>query len=145
MYGWLIDDAGRVLVQDTSGGFNLPGGSPEPEDRDLVATLVREADEESQVVVTEAVYLGYELWPGAGREPAAYVRMVGRNGRFDRRRPDPDDGRLHGRLMTTLAEAPGLRGWGQSGVVQAAAAGSIAERLWGLPVGAPAVPSRYVS
>jgi hypothetical protein len=37
----------RVLVQDDDGVFNLPGGTPEPEDGgDLVATLVREAFEE---------------------------------------------------------------------------------------------------
>lgn len=25
VYGWLMDDAGRVLVQDTGNRFNLPG------------------------------------------------------------------------------------------------------------------------
>jgi 8-oxo-dGTP pyrophosphatase MutT (NUDIX family) len=52
VYGWLLDGAGRVLVQDTGTRFNLPGGSPEHDDADLAATVAREAMEESQVTVT---------------------------------------------------------------------------------------------
>lgn len=81
VYGWLVDDAGRVLVQDTGDRFNLPGGSPEPIDVDLAATVVREAMEESQVTVTDVVYLGYEQVQRAGR-PQALVRTVGRIGEF---------------------------------------------------------------
>ena len=52
VYGWLLcPQTGRVLVQDDEGVFNLPGGTPEPEDADLAATLVREAFEENQVRV----------------------------------------------------------------------------------------------
>ena len=40
-----------MLVQDDDGVFNLPGGTPESYDADLVATLVREAFEENQVRV----------------------------------------------------------------------------------------------
>ncbi|MGH3774030.1 MAG: hypothetical protein ACRDRW_22010 [Pseudonocardiaceae bacterium] len=47
-----MDAVGRVLVQDTGDGFNLPGGSQEPGDADLVA---REAMKESQVTVTDVV------------------------------------------------------------------------------------------
>ena len=52
VYGYLLcPRTCRVLVQDDDGVFNLPGGTPEPEDADLVATLVREAFEENQVRV----------------------------------------------------------------------------------------------
>lgn len=47
VYSWLFDDAGRVLVQDTGTGHNLPGGTPEPFDADLASTAIREALEES--------------------------------------------------------------------------------------------------
>ena len=45
VYGYLLCPVtARVLMQDDGGVFNLPGGTPEPEDHgDLVATLVREA------------------------------------------------------------------------------------------------------
>jgi 8-oxo-dGTP diphosphatase len=80
VYGWLMDDAGRVLVQNTGNRFNLPGGSPEPGDADLAATVVREAMEESQVTVTEVVYLGYEQVHRAG-QPRALVRTDGQDQR----------------------------------------------------------------
>ena len=52
VYGYLLCPwTYRVLVQDDNGVFNLLGGMPEPEDADLVATLVREAFEENQVRV----------------------------------------------------------------------------------------------
>jgi hypothetical protein len=48
VYGYLLCPVTcRVLVQDNDGVFNLPGGTPEPEDADLAATLMREAFEES--------------------------------------------------------------------------------------------------
>jgi hypothetical protein len=119
VYGWLLDPYGRVLVQDTGLGFNLPGGSPEPGDVDAVATLGRESLEESQVGVGSAVLLGFEEMWAPGFEPVALARMVGRISRFGPRRPDPDGGRLLGRRMTSLACAVRLLGWGESGAAQA--------------------------
>ena len=144
VYGYLLCPvSARVLVQDDDGTFNLPGGTPEPFDVDLVDTLVREAFEENQVRVTDAVYLGYQEVHRPGRAPYAQVRMVGRIGAFEERRPDPDGGRTYRRLMTSLAEAPSVLGWGGPAVVQAKMAARIAEDLWGLPVGSPA-PAGYV-
>jgi 8-oxo-dGTP diphosphatase len=57
VYGYLLCPwTCRVLVQDDDGVFNLPGGTPEPEDADLAATLVREAFEENQVCVGATAY-----------------------------------------------------------------------------------------
>jgi len=144
VYGWLLDEHGRVLLQDTPEGFNLPGGSPEPQDADASATLVREADEESQVAISDAVLLGFEELHRAGRAPVALVRMVGRIGAFGPRRLDPDGGRLLGRRMTSLTSAAALLDWGESGVAQAMAAGEAAGTLWRLPVRCPSVPDGYV-
>ncbi|MPZ65922.1 MAG: NUDIX hydrolase [Pseudonocardiaceae bacterium] len=143
VYGWLLDDAGRVLVQDTGARFNLPGGSPDPVDADLAATVAREAMEESQVTVTDVVYLGYEQLERAV-EPRALVRTVGRIGVFHPRHPDLDGGRLLRRLMTSLAEAPGLLGWGRSGEAQAQAATRIAEGWWGVSAESPLLAASYV-
>ena len=143
VYGWLVDDAGRVLVQDTGDRFNLPGGSPEPTDADLAATVVRETMEKSQVTVTDVVYLGYEQVLHAGC-PQALVRTVGRIDEFHPRQPDSDGGRLFRRLMTSLAQAPELLGWGRSGIAQAQAAARIAEGRWGVPAESPALPASYV-
>jgi 8-oxo-dGTP diphosphatase len=119
-----------------------PGGTPEPEDADLVATLVREAFEENQVRVGATAYLGYQEVHRPGRARYAQVRMAGVIEEFAARAPDPDGGRIYRRLMTSLDAAPDVLGWGEPAVAQARAASRVAWREWGLPVDVPA-PSGY--
>jgi 8-oxo-dGTP pyrophosphatase MutT (NUDIX family) len=139
VYGYLICPAtGRVLVQDDDGVFNLPGGKPEPGDGGLAGTLAREAFEENQVRVGASAYLGYQEVHRASRAPYAQVRMAGVIEEFAARAPDPDGGRVYRRLMTPLADAPAVLGWGEPAVLQAMAAGRVA-RAWGLAVDSPAV------
>ncbi|HUN30439.1 MAG TPA: NUDIX hydrolase [Trebonia sp.] len=143
-YGWLVcPRTGRVLIQEHEDGLhNLPGGTPEPGDDSLHATVAREAFEENQVRIgPETAYLGYQLVMIAGREPFAQVRLAGVIDGFAPRAPDADGGQLYRRLMTSLARAPGVLGWGESGHAQAQAAAEAARR-WGLPVDAPA-PDGY--
>jgi hypothetical protein len=138
VYGWLLDQHGRCLVQVHADGVtNLPGGTPEPEDADQVATLVREAMEENQVAVGETAYLGYQEVRRPRAEPYAQVRMVGLITAFHPRRPDPDGGDLYARYMAPLAEAARMLAWGDSGEAQAAAVLRVATTRWGLPVHAP--------
>jgi 8-oxo-dGTP diphosphatase len=143
VHGFLICPAtGRTLLQECAGRFNLPGGSPEPVDADLEATLVRETMEESQVVVTGTAYLGYQEVHEAGCRPYAQVRMAGMIGRFGSRRQDCDSGRLLRRLMCPLADVASLLGWGSIMGAQAAAAARAAQLLWGVPVDT-AAPAGY--
>jgi 8-oxo-dGTP diphosphatase len=144
VYGYLLcPQTARVLIQDVGEGkFNLPGGTPEVWDADMRATLAREAMEESQVLVTAAVYLGYQEVRENWGPPFAQVRMAGLIGRFEPRAPDPDGGRLFRRFMTSLDDAPTVLGWGEPAVAQAAAAARVAAELWKLPVAAPA-PAGY--
>ena len=144
VYGYLLcPQTARVLIQDVGGGkFNLPGGTPELYDADITATLVREAMEESQVLVTTVVYLGYQEVRRDAEPPFAQVRMAGLIARFGPRAPDPDGGRLFRRYMASLDDAPAVLGWGEPAVAQAAAAARVATRLWGLPVAA-ASPAGY--
>jgi 8-oxo-dGTP pyrophosphatase MutT (NUDIX family) len=135
VYGFLFCPAtNRALLQDNAGRFNLPGGTPERYDASLVATLAREAAEESQVRIDDAVYLGFQEVHRAGCAPYAQVRMTGRIAGFDPRAPDPDGGRIYGRLLCPLREAPSLLGWGAPVVAQAKAAGQVASTRWGLDV-----------
>jgi 8-oxo-dGTP diphosphatase len=141
VYGYLLcPRTGRVLVQDDDGVFNLPGGTPEPEDTGLIATLAREAFEENQVRVGATAYLGYQEVHRPGRAPYAQVRMAGVIKEFEPRAPDPDGGRIYRRLMTSLAAAPGVLGWGRPAVAQARATSRVARQQWGVPVDTPAAP-----
>ena len=139
VYGWLIcPSTGRVLIQEQDDGtFSLPGGTPEPFDADLDATLAREAFEENTVRIAAATaYLGYQEVRQPGRPVIAQVRMAGIITQFTPRAPDPDNGRLNRRYMTSLAAAPGVLGWGQPAEAQAQGAARVA-RQWGLPVDLP--------
>jgi hypothetical protein len=69
------------------------------------------------------------------------VRLAGIIAEFALRAPDPDNGRLNRRYMTSLAAAPGVLGWGQPAQAQARAAAA-AGRSWDLPVDNPA-PDGY--
>jgi 8-oxo-dGTP diphosphatase len=140
VYGWLICPVtGRVLIQEQDDGtFSLPVGTPEPEDAGQYATLAREAFEENQVrLAPAAAYLGYQEVRQPGRPVIAQVRMAGIITRFAPRAPDPDNGRLNRRYMTSLAAAPAILGWGQPAEAQAQGAARIA-RQWGMPVDTPA-------
>jgi hypothetical protein len=98
VYGYLIcPSTGRVLIQDDHGVFDLPGGTPEAWDSGMSETLAREAMEESQVRIDDAVYLGFQKVRRPGRAPYAQVRMAGRISGFEPRRPDPDGGRTYRR------------------------------------------------
>jgi 8-oxo-dGTP diphosphatase len=141
VYGYLLcPQTGRVLVQDDEGTWNLPGGTPEDWDSDLVATLVREAFEENQVRVGDTAYLGYQEVRRPGRVPYAQVRMTGIIEEFAPRAPDPDGGRVYRRLMTSLEAAPDVLGWGEPAVLQAKAAARVARSRWSLPVDRPSAP-----
>lgn len=88
---------------------------------------MREAMEESQVAIKNLVMLGYERSTTPGAE-AGYVRSTGRIADVLECRPDPDGGRLLGRLVVAWPTAVDLLGWGRSGAEQARAAAAVAER-----------------
>ena len=137
VYGYLIcPSTGRVLIQDDDGVFNLPGGTPEAWESGMSATLAREAMEESQVRIDDAVYLGFQEVRRPGRAPYAQVRMAARISGFEPRRPDPDGGRTYRRLLCPLAEAADVLGWGEPAVAQARAAGRVAVGQWNIGIDA---------
>ncbi|CAM4081833.1 NUDIX hydrolase [Nocardiopsis rhodophaea] len=137
VYGWLVDGHGRVMARIDNGYWGLPGGTPEPFDTDRVATLVREVDEEVQVRIADPVYLGYQEVVHPDLPPHAQLRMVARIVELLPRRPDPDNGRVHGRLLAPFDAVLDRLNWGPSSEGQAACARRIAEARWGLPVMSP--------
>ena len=145
VYGWLLcPDTARVLLLDNAGVVNLPGGTPEDRDQGrLDATLAREALEESQAVIRDPVYLGYQEVREPGTAPYAQVRMTALIDSLGARRPDPDGGRMYRRLMAAVGDAPVILGWGDPAVAQAAVVGRVARRRWDLRVDAPGEPAGY--
>lgn len=150
-YVWALDpDDGRVLIQDRGPQhqrrFTLPGGRPEPEDGgDPLKTAAREAMEESQILIDtdRAVYLGHQVvtWFAKRPEPYAQLRYAAPIIAYEPIAPDPDNGRTNRRFMTSLARAPELINWHETGAEQAKAALRAGEEL-GFRVGDPA-PEGY--
>jgi 8-oxo-dGTP pyrophosphatase MutT (NUDIX family) len=140
--GILYDRLGRVLLQDDGGRYNLPGGTPEPADADLLGTLARQCMEESQVRVSDAVPAGYQLVEEDG-EVYAQVRMAGLIKELCPLAADPCTGRAYRRLMIAPLQAPGLLGWGPRGEPQLTAATALACGRWGLVL-ALGAPQEYV-
>ena len=138
----LPGNGAAVVQEQDDGSHSLPGGSPEVYDADTEATLARESFEENQVPhLPGPVYLGYQEVVEPGRPLYAQVRMAGVIVEFAPCGPDPDNGRINRRLMTSLAAAPGILGWGEPAEAQARGAAR-AGRQWGLPVDDPA-PDGY--
>ncbi|MGW6362366.1 NUDIX domain-containing protein [Streptomyces sp. NPDC055092] len=125
VYGIVFDCVSKaVVVQDDNGRYNLPGGTPEPEDNaDLVATLRREVHEESQLVLADWAPVGYQLVSEDGRAPYVQVRYAALLEKAYPIAPDPPTGRAYGRVLVSPVDAAGLLGWGERGAAQLATAG----------------------
>ncbi|MFI1920381.1 hypothetical protein [Nocardia sp. NPDC020380] len=162
LHAWLVDSTGRVLAQDVSADstsfYHLPGSSTGLQDLpEHPSVLLQELLEESQVVLADAVHLGYkatECYPDwstrwFSAEPVAHARMVGLISEIRPLPPDPDAERLGKRLyrryLTPLQSAPEtLTHWkyaNSSHIPPAspdhAAAMAVAAHRWGVPVSAP--------
>ncbi|MFH8738047.1 MULTISPECIES: NUDIX hydrolase [unclassified Streptomyces] len=138
VYGIVFESvSGAVVVQDDGGRYNLPGGTPEPEDSgDLLATLRREVHEESQLALADWAPVGYQLVSEDGRAPYVQVRYAALLEKADPIAPDPCTGRAYGRMLVSPVDAAELLGWGERGAAQLAAAARVAAERWGLTVAA---------
>ncbi|MFD4697355.1 NUDIX domain-containing protein [Streptomyces niveus] len=119
----------------------LPGGTVEKTDTSPEETLHREAAEEAQLTLTDAVLVGWvldetgEVYGGAG--PNARLRLAARVTDIGPAAIDPATGRPFVRLLATPAQAAALLGWGPPGARQAQLAAETACARWGLPIAHP--------
>jgi 8-oxo-dGTP pyrophosphatase MutT (NUDIX family) len=150
---WAFDPVdGRVLLQhrEHERRYGIPAGRPEPGEEDPRVTMVREALEESQILVDaeRAAYLGYQYTSSDPGNPGglAQLRYAAPILRYDPIAPDADP-QLGGarpayrRFLTDITRAVDLLGWGPSGYAQSRAAARAARAL-GIPVDTPS-PDGY--
>ncbi|MGW2082481.1 NUDIX domain-containing protein [Streptomyces sp. NPDC001939] len=143
VYGIVFEpDSGAVVVQDDAGRANLPGGTPEADDADLVATLKREVYEESQLVLSDWAPLGYQLVREDGHDPYVQVRFAALLGHADPVATDPCTGRAYGRALVSPHDAAALLGWGARGAAQLDAAARVAAARWDVKVAVAGSPRR---
>ncbi|WP_160680282.1 NUDIX domain-containing protein [Clostridium sp. C8-1-8] len=129
VYGIVFTKDGRILLRIENGQYQLTGGKPETSDGDMEATLKREMLEESNVIISKAYIVGYQLVEEEdGSEPYAQVRMTAMIENIGEQQPDIDNGRIYGRFLTTPTKAANLLNWGDVGNKQIFEATEIAKQ-----------------
>ena len=138
VYAIAFDDNGRVLLkcEKKSKGivYGMFGGTPETFDKDRIDTLKREFMEEANTTLKDPIYLvGYQKIEGDGERPTyAQLRMVALIDKIGDKKPDPDNGEIYDRLLTTPQRAIELLNWGDCGKAQILEASKIAQEKLGL-------------
>ncbi|MER5440818.1 NUDIX hydrolase [Streptomyces sp. NPDC002790] len=144
-WSWCFVPDGRVVLVADPGLRGalpmLPGGTVESPDATPEQALRREAAEEAQLTLTDAVRLGWvldetgEVYGGVG--PNARLRLAARVTAIGPAAVDPATGRSFARLLAAPAQAAALLGWGPPGIRQAQLAADTAREQWGLPSASP--------
>ncbi|MFB7267031.1 NUDIX hydrolase, partial [Streptomyces nojiriensis] len=120
-WGWLLAPDGRVLLllEPDTGAALLPGGTPEPQDRDNpLATLRRETHEEAEAEFGDPQFLGHLCDPD---KPYARLRYAAPLTRLGPPPVDPATGRTHIRVLATPEQALEFFDWGPPAANQLAA------------------------
>jgi 8-oxo-dGTP pyrophosphatase MutT (NUDIX family) len=137
VYGLVFAEDGRLMLrtEEKAGEtkYSLAGGRPEPSDDSIEDTLCRELLEEINITIRKPKIVGYQLVDEEdGSSPFAQVRMVAMIDEIGEARPDPDNGRIYGRFLTSPLEAVKLLGWGEVGYLQIKEAMRIASEGFGI-------------
>lgn len=133
VYGILFTKDGRILLRIENGEYQLTGGKPEAFDKDMEQTLKRELMEEINVSISKVYMVGYQLVDEEnGTKPYAQVRMAALVDSIGQQQPDPDNGLIYGRYLTTPSKAARLLNWGQVGEKQIFEALEIAKKKFNL-------------
>lgn len=121
VYGVLFTTDGRVLLKvETKKDkqvYSLAGGTPENYDKDRIATLKRELIEEVNTEIFDNIFMiGYQTISGDGNSPDyAQIRMTALIKNINVKKPDPDNGEIYDRLLTSPQNAIKLLNWGDVG------------------------------
>lgn len=119
VYAIVFDEYGRTMLKSEKVGdqlvYSMIGGTPENFDKDRIATLKREFLEEVNTTLKDPVYLvGYQIIEGdRDLPPYAQLRMVAMIDKIGEKQPDPDNGKIYNRILTTPEKAIRLLGWGE--------------------------------
>ena len=138
VYAIAFDEYGRMLlksdIKDGKRYFGMIGGTPESFDKDRIATLKREYVEEVNTTLKDPIFLiGYQVIEGdRDLPPYAQLRMTAMIDTIGEKKPDPDNGKISDRLLTTPQKAIDLLGWGESAEKPIMRAYEIAKEKFGL-------------
>ncbi len=136
VYGLLFTKDGRMLVRienaPSGKNYSLAGGTPEAYDKDLEATLRREVIEEVNTKIDKPIMVGYQEVVLDDGKSFAQARMVALIKEIGEKLPDPDNGEIYERLLTTPEKAIDYINWGEVGKKQILEAKRLAQEKLGL-------------
>lgn len=118
VYGVLFNDKGEVLIINTVGNWQLPGGKPEKMEK-LKETLLREVKEEASVEIEDIKPIGYQIISeikedGNGPE-FCQIRFAARIKKLNKIGVDPATGKIPQRKFIKTSEFLKYCPWGKIG------------------------------
>ncbi len=113
VYGIVFSEDGRILTILDEGVFKLIGGHP-IDGESYEETLKREFLEEVNTTIREIHYLGY-LKVEDENGTYAQVRMIAKIDKIGDKKPDPDNGKLYTRVLSSQKNTKSHMDYGDGG------------------------------
>ncbi len=118
VYGVLFNNKGELLIVNTVGNWQLPGGKPEKME-ELKETLVREVKEEASVEIEDIKPIGYQVISeikGDGNGPEfCQIRFAAKIKKLNKIDTDPATGKIPKRKFIKKSEFLEYCPWGKIG------------------------------
>jgi 8-oxo-dGTP pyrophosphatase MutT (NUDIX family) len=118
VYGAIFNEGGEVLIVNTVGNWQLPGGKPEKGEK-LKETLLREVKEEASVEIEDIKPIGYQIVSeikGEERGPEfCQIRFAARIKKLNNLEVDPATGKVPERKFIKTSEFLKYCPWGKIG------------------------------
>jgi len=126
VYGFLFDKNNKIVLVRPSKkrGWRLPGGGPEPEDKDWKDTIVRETDEEADVEIDKnsLTPLGYfkivSLSDNYENKEHFALRIIGKITKVNSQTEDTAEGLINERIFIKSEDFLKYCPWKESGKIQ---------------------------
>src|SRR3989344_3211776 len=118
VYGVIFNDEGKVLVINTVGNWQIPGGKPE-KGENWEETLIRETKEEASVEIEKITPLGYQIVSeikkdGSGPE-FCQIRFAAKIKKINKQEVNPATGKIPIRKFIEIKEFSDYCPWGKIG------------------------------
>ena len=118
VYGVLFNELGEILIVNTVGNWQLPGGKPEPGES-WEETLIREVEEEADVEIESIIPLGHqdvsEIKEDGKGTPFCQLRFFAKISKLKDSTEDPATGKIPERKFIRPKEFSNYCPWGKIG------------------------------